>query len=260
LSEDKEVYEIIASLPVDYNRVNLLKDITFEAQLLIKSKFVKKITLRYDDFKHLHEYSDEKDVLLTTEISGKRFLIYMEKGKIVSTVMSDPDKGERIVGLRPLATLILISREQPINFKVFEVQEITEDRTRETPPRLVYEIVKKKKPPVKTIEKQAKREVVVKPEAEKPVVVEFVERIMEFKKKALRMIDDTASLYGCQLVDLKIGISRGNVIVDIIVKKKGLFGKCRVDKLREVLENDLELLLTMHDISLPLKLNITLQH
>jgi hypothetical protein len=258
LSEDREVYEIIASLPIDYGRVNALKDITFEAELLINSKFVKKIRIDYEGFKKLHEYSDEKKVLLTTEIDAKRFLIYMEKGRIVSTVMSDPEKGERIVGLRPLATLITISKQQPVVFKLFEIHEESEDRTRETPSRIIREITERRVSAVKTIEKEARREK-VREEGGKPRVVEFVERLLEFKKKAQQMIEDTASIYGCHITGLNVNVSRGYVIVSISVRKKGFFGKCKADKLREILGNDLELLLTMHDISLPLKLEIKLE-
>lgn len=256
MEEEREIYEIIASMPIDYNRVNVLKDITFEAELLIKSRFVKKITLKFEDLKHLYEFSNDKNILLTTEITGKRFLIYIEKGKIISTVMSDPEKGQRIVGLRPLATLLLIAREQPINFKLFEIIETSEDRTRETTPRLIRDVISRERESEKIIEKKKE---VKRSEKEKPVVVEFVERLVEFRKKALRMIEDTASLYGCSVSDLKIWVSKGNVIVDIIVKKKGFFSKCRVEKLKEVLINDLELLLAMHDIGLPLKLNIVLK-
>jgi len=247
-SEEKEVYEIIASLPIDLKRISVLSDITFEAQLLMRSRFIKKITLNYDDFQKLHEYSNDKDILLTTELDNKRFIIYIEKGKIVSAAMSDPGKGERTVGLKPLASLILASKIQPIVFKLFEIQPmVEEDVTREAPRRAVGD----------EVVQQAVEKRVEKPESvEKPIVVQFAEKLAEFKNKAYKIISDTALAYGCRVADFKLNVSRGLINITISVRKKSVLGKCDIDSLKNVLENDLNLLLVMYDISLPFKIDI----
>jgi len=247
--EADEVYEIIASLPVEYSRANVLKDITFEAQLLIKSRFVKKIEMRYEDFKKIHEIDKDKDILLITEIEGKRYLIYIEKGKIVSCAMSDPVKGERIVGLKPLALLIAISRQQPVSFKVFEVQERNEDRTLEASP--IHRLLE---PP--NIEQAVVREKTVEKREEKPLIVEFTERLNEFRKKSINVIMDTAAHYGCRVIDVDFNVSKGYININLTVKKKGLFSKCNIDVLKNILERDLEIILLMHDINLPVRINI----
>lgn len=253
-NSEETVYEIIASLPVDYNRVELLRDITFEAQLLIRSRFVRKITLKYDDFKKLHEYSNSKDVLLITEISGNRFIVYIERGVIVSTAMSNPTRGERIVGLKPLATLITISKQQPVIMKLFEILEKTEDRTLETiskPQPLALDNT------IATAQKQIVREeAVTKPVEEKPLIVMFAERLREFKNRVEKILYEVTPMYGCKLVEYKISIARETIVLNIVLKKKSVITKCRVDELRSLLKNDLELILTMLDINLPLDLNI----
>ncbi|OYT39995.1 MAG: hypothetical protein B6U89_03240 [Desulfurococcales archaeon ex4484_58] len=255
LSEEKEVYELIASLPIELKKINVLNDITFEAQLLMRSRFVKKINIRYEDFLNLPSISNDKEVLLTTELDNKRFIIYLENGRIISVAMSDPVKGERTVGLKPLAMLILASKSSPIQFKLFEVQPyIEEDRTRETPKSIVREIVEEKKPAEKILEKQRPSSLV-----EKPVIVKFAEKLVEFREKARKMISDSAPSFGCQLVDLKIGVSKGVIHVKLVVRKKGFFGKCRADELKALLDNDLNLLATMYDLNLPLKIIVSIE-
>ncbi len=251
--EEKEVYELIASMPIDLKRVNLLRDITFEAQLLMRSRFIKKIHISYNEFTSLPEISSDKEILLTAELDSKRFILYLANGKLVSIAMSDPDKGERVVGLKPLAMLIMASKLQPIVFKLFEIQPyVEEDRTQETPHEVKRELVEKKIPPTHIIERtRAPRE------KGKPIVIKFAEKLADFYKKARKMVEDTAPTYGCQLVDLKIGVSRGVLNINVIVKKKGLFGKCRSEDLGKVLENDLGLLLAMVDLNLPIKVQVS---
>jgi len=261
LSEDREVYEIIASMPIDYSRVSLLRDVTFEAKLLLYSKFIKRITVRLEDFKKLHEVAGDKSVLLTTEVNGKRFLIYIEKGRIVSSLLNDVEKGERLSGLKPLAMLIALSRVQPITFKVFEVVEVTEDRTLEAPERPALQLGSRRPEPKAEI---SPTPIAVESRAEagvegKPVIVEFSKKLAEFTNKAQEVASDLASLYNCQVVDVKVSVAKGFVNVVVSVKKRGFFGKCDENSFAESLKRDLELLMAMHDINLPLKLSITPQ-
>lgn len=253
-NNEEKVYEIIASLPIDYNRVDLLRDITYEAQLLIKSKFTKKITLNYSDFQKLHEYSSGKNVLLITEISGKRFVVYIEKGVVVSTAMIDPSKGDRIVGLKPLATLITISKQQPVVFKLFEIQDRIEDKTLETPlkpTRLSENEIVVSTPRVATRE-----EAVTKQVGDKPLIVVFAERLKDFKQRAEKILYETLAVYGCRLVDYKISIAKETIKISIVLRRKSVLSKCRLEEAKSVLKTDLELILTMLDINLPLEISI----
>jgi len=256
LSEDREVYELIASLPVDYSRVNALADITFEASILLRSKFVKRIDLKYEDFAKLPEISGGKNVLLVTEIDNKRFLIYIEKGIIVSSLVSDPVKGERYAGVKPLAMLIAISRNQPIKFKVFEVAEISEDKTLEAPRRALHRILEEVR---ETATPQTAQAAKTETSTEKPAVVEFAKKFAEFREKAVKAVHDLAPLYNCQVLGIEVGVSKGYVSVVVRVKKRGFFGKCDESKLKNSLEKDLELLALMHDIGLPVKTEVVQQ-
>ncbi len=241
-NEDREVYEIIASLPIDTQRIEVLKDITFEAQLLMKSKFIRKITLTYDDFKKLHELGKDKEVLLTTNLEGKRFVIYIDHGKIVSSAVSDPKTNKRIVGLRPLATLILASKIKPVTLKYFEVQkEFSEDKTRETPKRIYKELRVKQQVQVPT----------KKEEEKPPVILEFSKKIKEFMDRIRYELDEVAPYYGCRPVDVKIELSRGILTLKVYVTKKGIFSKCNVKKLEDILSGDTDLILSMLDLDIP---------
>ncbi len=244
--EEREVYEIIANMPIDTSRLEVLNDITFEAQLIMRSKFVRKIILSYEDFLNLHELGKDKEILLTTTLDGKRFLIYIDHGKIVSTAMADPRTGSRIVGLKPLATLILASKIKPISFKLFEVQKAEEiDKTRETPtPRRITLI--ERKPTTKPVKKKE----------EKPAILKFSEKLKEFMEKVEKEINEVAPFYGCKPVDLKIELRKGVINIKLKVTKKGLFSKCKVDKLKEVLTGDVDLYLSMLDLNIPFSLEI----
>lgn len=248
--EEKEVYEIIASLPIDTKRMNILSDITLEAQLLMRSKFLKKITLKYEDMLKIHELGKDKEVLLTTELDGKRYIIYIDHGVIVSTAATDPERGARIVGLRPLATLILASKIKPLTFKLFEIHPYGEDKTREAPKTVYREFITKKKPIPKITATAEKKE---------PMIMEFSKMLKELLEKTKHDVEDVAPLYGCKLVDVKLAISRGIIYIRIYVKKRGIFAKCDIEKLKENLRNDLEVITSMLDLHMPYKVEIILK-
>ncbi|RLG81447.1 MAG: hypothetical protein DRO13_01140 [Thermoprotei archaeon] len=233
-SDEKELEELMASLPIDLDKADLLGDITFEAQLLIRSRFLGSITVRYEDFKRIHEYSDGKEVLLTAELEGKRFVVYMSNGVIVSVAMSDLEKGERIAGLKPLENLIKISREKPIQFKLFEVVPGEEE----------------KKPPTT---EAAVEEAVVEEEREG---VELEKKLEEFRNRVRKIIEDTAPAYGCQVVETRVNVAEDKVYVEVLVRKKGLFSRCKSGELKDLLESDLKLVAAMHDLYIPVSVEI----
>lgn len=245
--EEKEVYEVIASLPIDMNRMNILYDITFEAQLLMRSKFLKKITLGYKDMLKIHELGKDKEVLLTTEFNNKRYIIYIDHGVIVSSAETDPEKGTRIVGLRPLATLILASKIKPITFKLFEIQPYEEEKTQEAPKTVYREFITKKKIVPPTIPVSKKKET---------RIMDFSKMLKELIDKTKQDVEDIAPLYGCKLVDVKLAISHGTIYIRVYVKKKGFLGKCDVEKLKENIKNDLEVITSMIDLNLPYKVEV----
>ena len=253
-ADEREIYEIIAGMPIETDKLNILSDITFEAQLLLRSKFIRKIKLSFEDFKNLPKLAKDKEVLLTTNLDGKRFIVYLDHGKIVSSAMVNTDKGTRQVGLKPLATLIAASKITPVVFKLYEVQPmVSEDRTREASIRpRTLEIGSKRR--AKPLKAKAKPEIkpIGKEEKEgEPIILEFTKRIKEFMDKMREDVVDLAGYYGCKFVDLKIEISRGVLKVKIYVKKKGLFTKCRTEELKKAVENDADILLTMLDLDTP---------
>jgi len=253
-AEEKEIYEIIASMPIETDKLNVLSDITFEAQLLLRSKFIKKIKLGFEDFKNLPKLAEDKEVLLTTNLDGKRFIIYLSHGKIVSSAMVDTSKGTRQVGLKPLATLIAASKISPITFKLYEVQPmVSEDRTREASikPHVIEKAPRKHGGPIEVKAVPEVRPVRKEEKEGEPIILEFTKRIKEFMDKMREDVADLAGYYGCKFLDLKIEISRGVLKIKIYVKKKGLFTKCRTEDLKKAVENDADILLTMLDLDTP---------
>ncbi len=258
--EDKEIYELLASMPIDTKRMNILNDITYEAQLLMRSKFSRIMNMRFDDLLKIHEYAKDKEVLFTTEIDHKRFVIYVDKGKIVSSVMSEPEKGERIVGLKPLATLLMISKEKPITFKIFEIQPISEeiDKTIETPKKIYRQGIEKSETAKRkvAIDKEAPVVKTIKKREEKPIILEFARKLKEFIDQVREEISELAPLYGCKHVDTKVSISKGIITVRVVVKKKSLFSKCDHKKLKEVLNSNVGVIMSMLDLNLPYRIII----
>ncbi|MCD6196471.1 MAG: hypothetical protein J7J82_06780 [Staphylothermus sp.] len=261
-TEEKEIYELLALMPIDTKRMNILNDITYEAQLLMRSKFSRTISMRFDDLLKIHEYAKDKEALFTTEIDHKRFVIYIDKGKIVSSVMSDPEKGERIVGLKPLATLLMISKEKPLTFKIFEIQPISEeiDKTIETPRKIRRQGIEKTEVAERktAIEKKATVIRTIKKREEKPIILEFARKLKEFIDQVKEEINESAPLYGCKPVDTKVTISRGVITVRVIVKKKSLFSRCNHKKLKEVLNSNVGVIMSMLDLNLPYRVIVEL--
>ncbi len=258
-ADEREIYEIIAGMPIETDKLNILSDITFEAQLLLRSKFIKKIKLSFEDFKNLPKLAKDKEVLLTTNLDGKRFIIYLDHGKIVSSAMVNTDNGTRQVGLKPLATLIAASKITPVVFKLYEVQPmVSEDRTREASirPRTLEIGSKRRARPLKVKAKPEIKPVGKEEKEGEPIILEFTKRIKEFMDKMREDVADLAGYYGCKFVDLKIEISRGVLKVKIYVKKKGLFTKCRTEELKKAVENDADILLTMLDLDTPCEVHV----
>ncbi len=259
-ADEREIYDIIAGMPIETEKLNILSDITFEAQLLLRSKFVKKIKLSFEDFKNLPKLAEDKEVLLTTTLDGKRFIVYLSHGKIVSSAMVDTRKGTRQVGLKPLATLIAASKIAPIVFKLYEIQPmVSEDRTREASirPRSLEVGFKRRARPVRVMAKpEIRHGGIEEKESGEPIILEFTKRIKEFMEKMKEDVADLAGYYGCKFIDLKVEISRGILKIKIYVKKKGLFTKCRAEDLKKAVENDADILLTMLDLDTPCEVHV----
>lgn len=242
---EKEIYDIIASLPLDFKKISLLGDSVFEAQLLLRSRFVAKVELDLSKFLNIKDYNKYGEILLVTEVEGKRFVVYIDQDRILSVAYSEPKSGYRYAGVRALALLLQLLKLKPLVFKLFELMKETEDKTREVP----YKSVKQ---PVQKVETPA---ALNKREVDKPVTIVFVEKLSEFQKKARSLIEELAYTHGCQLVDFKLTLSKGTINIEVSVKKK-MLTKCRVDELKRSVTKDLELLLDMYDLAFPIKVEV----
>lgn len=245
---EKEIYDIIASLPLDFKKISLLNDSVFEAQLLLRSRFVTKIELDFSKFLNIKEYNKYGEILLITEVEGKRFVVYIEGDKISSVAYSEPKSGYRYAGVRALALLLQLLKLKPISFKMFELMKEYDDKTREVPHKIVKQSVQK----VESVP------VLVKRDFDKPVSVLFAEKLSEFQKKARALVEELSNTYGCQLIDFKLMLSKGVIIIEISVKKK-LLSKCKADDLRKNIMKDLELLLNMHDLAFPIRVEVSIR-
>lgn len=253
-NSDKEIYEIIASLPIDLKRIGSLGDIMYEANLLIKSRFIDKIELDLNKFIDIPSYNKYGNILLITEVEGRRFIVYIENNNIVSVALSELKGGARHSGVKALALLLQLLKLKPLTFKLFEVApELTDatEKISKKPREPSEQMASSIRVNVKGRGVEGKTKV---PKASATVV--FAEKVAQFKEKAKQVLSDIASASGCTLQDVKINISKGTMNVHVTLKKR-MFSKCRAEEFKKKAEKDLELLIEMFDLALPV--NITLE-
>lgn len=255
-NSDKEIYEIIASLPIDLRRIGLLGDVIYEAQLLIRSRFIDKIELDLNKFLDISSYNKYGNILLITEVEGRRFVVYIENNSIVSVVLSEIKEGTRYSGVKALALLLQLLKLKPLSFKLFEIVPELTDTTERISRKQSGSIDQ----PVSTSKTSAKRkEIEVKTKAPTgSATVVFAEKIIQFREKAKQILSDIATASGCILQDARISVSRGTINIHIVLKKK-MFSKCKVEEFKKKAEKDLELLMEMFDLALPINITYELK-
>jgi len=229
-------------IPVARDKLHLLGDVTFEAELLLKAKYVETFSGGLQSFKDFLVKNNQGTYLLTGIIENGRVTILVENGKVSSTLFIDSYTGERVSGERSLDILIKTLSQPGIVLRVFEVKD-----NRETVP-VQKEEVKQATPPGKPVEK---------PQATIPVEKTAVdsEKLQQFKKEFRQIANETAEAYGCRIVDLVYELVGNELTVLITLRKKGIFGKCLEEEFAETIKNDLPLLRDNYD----LKLNIHLK-
>lgn len=249
-SNDKEIYEIIASMPIDLRRIGLLGDVVYEAQLLIKSRFVNKVDLDLNGFLRISDYNKYGNILLVTEVEGRRFVIYIENDKIVSIVVSEVKEGTRHSGVRALALLLQLLKLKPLSFKVFEIvpelNDVTEDVSRRTTRTARSTITPA------TVDVKARGKV---QSSTTSATVVFAEKLVQFRDRVKQVLQEIASVSGCVLQDVKVNVSKGTINIHVVLKKK-LFFKCKVEEFKENARKDVELLMEMFDLALPFNITV----
>ena len=260
LSRSTEIYDIISRLSLDLKRMELLRDITFEADLLRRSRFLEKRNMDIDGlFKFFEKFTVGK-YLLTASIDNKRYVMYIEDGKIVSSALSDPSSGKRLVGLRALAHFISKLLRGSIQVRVFVIEE---ERVEEETPTREFpggETIPIKKPAIERIRQLAhltvkQRRVIEKRfiEEKKPV---DQEKLKELRKKLEDVLGDLLNYHGYKLVNVEIDIKDSDVYIELDIKKRKLFGATDPKKLKKRVEEETEILFNMLDLSSGFKIEI----
>ncbi len=254
LAGSTEIYEIISRLPLDLKRMELLRDITFEADLLKRSRFMEKKSINIDSFLKLVETLNVGKYLITSTVNGKRFVMYIEEGKIVSTALGDPISGKRVVGLRALAHFISKLLVEELSVRIFSIGEEKveeEAKTKELPKEETMPI---KRPVLRRIRELAqitvKQRTVVEREisiAEKKELDE--EKLKELKNKLEDILSDILSYHGYKLTELKVEVKDSDIYIDVGMKKKKLFGATDPKVLEKKMFKETEILLSMLDLS-----------
>ncbi len=252
-----EVYDIISRLPLDLHRMNALNDITFEADLIRRSTFYTRKTVGLDGFLKLVEELNQGEYLLTANVDKKRYVIYMENGRIISTALSEPSSSKRVVGLRALAHFITTLLKQDVGIRIFRIGGVGEaqEETREFPHGKTITITQRELERIEEfIRTSVKRKGVTTVEA--PVQKVRIIDAEEIKKKLKDVLEDVLSYHGYRLVSLNVYFEEGFVVVELVVKKKKLFGAKRLDELRDRIREEAKILLTIMEIDSDVKVKI----
>lgn len=260
LSRSTEIYDIISRLSLDLKRMELLRDITFEADLLRRSRFLEKRDMDIDGlFKFFEKFTVGK-YLLTASIDNKRYVMYIEDGKIVSSALFDPSSGKRLVGLRALAHFISKLLRGSVQVRVFIIEEERveeETPTREFPRGKTIPI---KKPAIERIKQLAHLTVKQRRVVEKRIIEEKKpvdqERLKELRKKLEDVLGDLLNYHGYKLVNVKIDIKDSDVYIELDIKKRKLFGATDPKKLKKRVEEETEILFNMFDLSSGFRIEI----
>ncbi len=261
LSRDTEIYDIISRLSLDLKRMELLRDIIFEANLLKRSRFLEKRGMDIDEFLKFMKNIGEGKYLLTASIDGRRYVMYIEDGRIVSTALSDPSSGRRLVGLRALAHFISRLLRETIQVRIFLIEE--EKAEVETPTREFPrgETIPIRKPVIERIRELAQLTIKQRSVIEKPVIEEerktiSKERLDELKKKLEDILGDLLSYHGYKLLNLKIDLHDTDIYIELDIKKKKLFGATDPKTLKERVEEETQILFNMLDLNSGFKIEI----
>ncbi len=251
MSENRDVYDIIAEMMIDYKKLDLLNDITFEANLLMRSRFVERRSVDLDGFLRLLEEYKDRDIIITSRLNGRRFIAYIEKGTIISTALSDPKTGRRITGLRPLAQLLLMAMQKQVPLRIFVVEEEKEKREEkreETRAEKELNVDLKILERATTIRPPKKEEAVEKP-VEKHVIDE--KTLEELKQKITEAFEDVLNYKGYRLLGVEIEYREGKIIVKTYVKKKKLFGAAKLEDVKQALQGEVDITLKLMEIKAP---------
>ena len=241
---EQEIYNLITRLNIDYSRLELLKDLSTEANLLLRSKLVKVVKLGYDDVLNITSLSPDKNILVTVRLEDYKFTVYIEKGVLVSSSMvSLTQSSTRVAGLKPLVVLAMSAKDRPVTAYVYEVLPLVEEeKTSQVPEKPRAEAQKAEAPAV-----------------QQPLLAVEAEKIKSFNAELERLVNDYSNFYGCRVVSFGVSLSKGVLYVRVSVKKAGLMKKCEHLKLKEAIERDLELLASKYDVNMPVKILVSLE-
>ena len=244
LSSEEEIYNLLTKLKIDYSRLELLKDLSVEANLLLRSKLTKVIKLGYEDILNITSISPEKNILITVRLEDYKFTIYVEKGVLVSSSMVGlKESSTRVSGLKPLVVLALSARERPVTAYVYEVLPVVEEeKTSQVPEKEKAETPK----PLQAMPQQS-------------LLAVEAEKMRKFSEELEKLVSDYASLNGCKVSSYSLSPSKGVLYVRVTVKKGGFMKKCEHLKLKEAIERDMDILMAKHDINIPVKIIVSLE-
>jgi len=230
-------------VPVERDKLHMLDDVIFEAQLLLKAKYVESLPGNLQSFKEFLIKRNKGTYLLTGNVENGRVSVLVENGKVSSILFVDSYTGERIVGEKSLVVLMNILSQPDTTLRVFEVREEKE----------AVEVQKEKtEQPAPSVKSAEKPKATTSPS--KTIELD-TEKLQRFKREFRQIANETAEAYGCRIVDLVYEIIGDDLTILISLKKKGMFGRCLEEEFAETIKNDLPLLRENYD----LKLNIILK-
>ncbi|MCD6487840.1 MAG: hypothetical protein J7K21_01260 [Desulfurococcales archaeon] len=251
MSGERDVYDIIAGMPLDIDKMDRLADITFEADLLRRSRFVGRRKFGIEEFLKFLESLKKKKALLTAKADSHRYIIYIEDCKLASAAISDYSTGKRIVGLRALSQIVSKLIKEAIVFRVFSIEtekaeekyeeSIFTEKTRqltaeereelEALARINIAAYRKRLQSMETTSKHVVREI----------------SLDELKKKIKETLEDVLEYKGYKLVDLKVQFDGSKLNIVVNIKRRKLFGVAKVNELVGILKKEIDTLFRLLD-------------
>jgi len=238
----------LTGVKYDPNSMDLLGDPVVEAQMLLAGRYVEAFKITLVDFVELLSSKASKGSFLLSCRDDNSYTVLIEDGVVKSVVEYSTEVSARIHGFAALKNMVKVLTSTLLECRLFRL--VAEPSAGEA----VAQVSTEKAPAVvepgrtaETVEAVSATRTPVEV-VEKPPI--DMDKLRGFTKYLRDVVRETAELYGCILVDeLDVKVNTDRVVIRARLRKKGIFGKCRSDDLKSVIERDLPLMKELYEIN-----------
>jgi len=238
----------LTGVKYDPNSMDLLGDPVVEAQMLIASQYVEALKITLVDFIELLSSKASKGSFLLSCRDDNSYTVLIEDGVVKSVAEYSAEVSTRIHGFTALKNMVKALTSTLLECRLFRL--VAEPRAGEATAQLSEEktpAMMETGGTIETVEVTSATRTPVEA-VEKPPI--DMDKLRGFTKYLRNVVRETAELYGCVLVDeLDVKVNTDRVVIRAKLRKKGIFGKCRSNDLKSVIERDLPLIKELYEIN-----------